>query len=166
MDETEGKEKRKPIGWIVLGAALFIVAAALTVLLLEPTERSYRFVTVDHPVNMWSDGSDRWAYFFVGFGKPADLAAKARAELIPLGFLEDKSQAPWFRFENGSQEVIVCRHGEFAVDTLPGGGKLTKGRYPPGSPPMADSQCVLVKNGPGTKGSAMSFQLKKLIHGW
>ena len=164
MDGVERKAPKKPIGWIVLSAVLFILAAAATVLLLEPTDRSYRFVTVDHPVEMWSDGGDRWAYFFVDMGKPADLASKARTELLPLGFTEDKSQSPWFRFVNGNQEVIVCRHGEFSVNRSPGSGKLTKGRRQPSS--ISDSQCVLVKNGPGTKGSAMSFQLKKLIHGW
>ena len=164
MDEIEGKARKKPIGWIVLGGILFVVAATATVLLLEPTDGSYRFVTVDHPVDMWSDGGDRWAYFFVGVGKPADLAVKARAELLPLGFTEDKSMTPWFRFVKDKQEVIVCRHGEFAVNRTTAGGTLTKGRRPAGS--INDSQCVLVKNGPGTKGTAMSFELKKLIYGW
>src|SRR5688500_12798440 len=125
MEGEERASRKRPIGWIVLGLVLLILAGTAIVLLMEPTDRSYRFVTVDHPVNIWSEKGDRCAYFSIGKGKTEELASKARGELLPLGFTEDKSQAPWFRFVKGNQEVIVCRHADFAVSL---GGKLERAR--------------------------------------
>lgn len=146
----------------VLGFLALIAVIAVVLGLGNPQERSYGFVTVDHPVDMWHIGDDHWAYYSLGEGTTADLAAKARPELLALGFQETPTGKPWFRFTMGKKEVVICDHSEFGVSSGSGGRRLEfrestdHGRAP----------CVLVKNGLGTSDSLYGFQLKKLIHGW
>lgn len=132
-----------------------------------PTKPSYKFVTTDHPVNMWKEEKDKWAYFYIGGKSLADLAAKARSELIPQGFTEDTTKKPWVCFVKGTEEVVVCNHQDFAVNSGPFTSKLTQGYWPKGiTKPTQDVPCVLVKNGPGTEMNPVAFSIKKLIFGW
>jgi len=157
--------KAKNIGiGIVVVLGVFIIAAGVT--LAKPVERSYSFISVDHPVDMWKDGKDKWSYYSIGEGTKKDLAARVRKDLGSQGFVEDKSQKVWARFVRGNKEVVVCNHDEFAVNGGPFGGKPvlspTLGKYKSGS----QWPCVLVKNGPGTSEPIELFQVKKIVHGW
>lgn len=155
-------EKRKGFGiWIIV--VVVVVLGSLASVSIVPTPRSYRFVTVDHPVDMWQDGSDKWAYFSLGMGKTTDVASEARKELTALGFAEDVTSRPWFRFVKGNVEVVVCNHYEFAVN---GSTLVANSSGPPSGATPDQWPCVLVKNGPGTDASLSAFQVKKLIHGW
>jgi hypothetical protein len=139
-----------------------VIAGALFLGLATPQGSSFAFVKADHPIDMWQDGKDRWAYYSVGDGSSKELAALARKELVGKGFTEVKTGKPWFRFTNGDQEVLVCNHSEFAVNGGPSGSKLDLH-------PAIDKNpwpCVLVKNGPGTSGSLAGFQVKKLVLRW
>jgi hypothetical protein len=157
--------KRKQ--WIVwsIASLVALLVAVVIALSTQPAPTSYKFVTVDHPVDMWQDGGDTWAYFSLGEGSTFDVSEKARQELLPQGFVEDTTRAPWYRFTNGREEVIVCNHHEFAVESYPGGSKIVPGRATlhPGSRPWP---CVLVKNGAGTEMPLPTFKIKKLVHGW
>jgi hypothetical protein len=148
------------LGALLIGFAFFIPAIS------QPPGRSYSFIPMDHAVSMLQDGKDRWSYYNWGIVAVSTVAEQARKELVPLGFREDSSQRPWFRFIKSNQEVIVCDHSEFYFN----GSKPMISKPPPGpnpgSTPYGMSPSVLVKNGPGTEGSMLGFQVRKLIHGW
>lgn len=113
---------------------------------------------------MWRDGDDRWAYDGADSGPASAMADKARAALLPLGFIEDASQRPWYRFTKGREEVVVCDHGEFAVNMVASGkSKLVHMSLPEG---RQNDQSVLVKNGPGAHVPTAIFQVEKIAHGW
>ncbi|MBS1700649.1 MAG: hypothetical protein JST12_03240 [Armatimonadetes bacterium] len=133
---------------------------------LTPAPKSYSFVTVDHPVDMWQDGKDKWAYYSMGPGETKDLAAKVRAELGPEGFVEDPSAKPWYEFDKGNVSVVVCNHHEFGVNRTWGGSKLMKPKPSTTGPSPGPWPCILVKNGPGTDTSINWFKVKKVLHGW
>ncbi len=157
-------KKIKP-GFVILGGVLLVLIIA-GFKAAEPAPPSYPFITQDHPIDMWKDGNDKWAYYSMNDGTPADLAKKVRGVLTAQGFTEDTSQTPWFVFTKGNNEVVVCNHNEFGVNQGIGSGKLLKPAPYTGSPMMKSWPCVLVKNGPGTETSVVFFQVKKLIHGW
>ena len=101
--------------WVLVGA--FSTVALLVVFFIvgvgAPPGPSFSFVTVDHPVDMWQDGTDRWAYFSWGQGNVGEVANRARKELLPQGFKEDFSEKPWFRFIKDRVEVVICSHYQF-----------------------------------------------------
>jgi hypothetical protein len=150
---------RKSIArFTVLVTGVFLISSIA--ILSQPAEATFRFAAVDHPVDIWAEGSNRWAYFSVGGTRSlGQVASEARGELVAQGFHEDRSRAPWVRYLKGDQEVVICTHSEFSVGS---GGKLLQNK---GRPDIV-WPVVLVKNGPGTHGSLQLFQVKKLIHGW
>lgn len=147
---------------VVILAAIIVVAVIGAIKLGAPQPKSYSFVTVDHPVDMWQDGKDKWAYYSIGNGTTKDLAGTVRADLKAQGFTEDSTQKPWYRFVKNDREVVVCNHNEFSLC----GSQL----MPPGKMkvpvPATQWPCILVKNGPGTDTSVGFFQVKKLVRGW
>lgn len=148
---------------IVIASFLLLCLISGLVLAGPGPGRSYKFVIEDHPVEMWEDGKDRWGYFSLGNGTVKTQAANARKELLPLGFVEDASFKPRFRFVKGAEEVVICNHPDFYTN----GSKLmwakTSSRI---TPATGEWPCALIKNGPGTAGSMTGFKMRKLIHGW
>ena len=156
---------KRLVGWsVLLAAALMVVVAAAA--LASPTPRSYRFVTVDHPVDMWKDGQDTWAYYAAGHGTLGQFAEEVRSFLTAQGFTEDATHKPWFRFVKGNVEVVLCDHSEFAVNGARGDMKLTAVTPEVEVGPRRECPCVLVKNGQGTDTSVLAFQVKKLFFRW
>src|SRR3954464_5251703 len=96
--------KRSPTA--ILVGVLLLATFACVALISSAEQRSFSFVSDDHPIDRWNQGEDRWAYFFNGRGTTATLAAQARAELGPRGFTEDASMRPWYRFVKGKEEVV------------------------------------------------------------
>ena len=151
--------------WTLLVIVPCIAAALAISALAQPTEQTYRFVGTDHPVDMWTAGADRWAYFGAnGLGSSASMAEKARVTLAPMGFIEDVTQRPWYRFVKGREEVIVCDHSEYGV-----------GRDGQGNPTVEHANIsegpknypiMLVKNGLGSHASPAVFRIKKALLGW
>jgi hypothetical protein len=157
---------KRPVWPKVVGAAVGIIVCAIALLGMARPDRAFSFVTEDHPVDTWADGGDKWAYFSEGGTVPA-LLPKARRELLGLGYVEDTTQRPWYRFVHGSKEVVICNHHEFEVNgTGLGSSKLAKPRPRTGSLPPNPWVCVLVKNGPGTSMNLTAFEIHKLIRGW
>ena len=164
----EPTEKRPPnkIGLILIAVLIFLVVIVLSKA-GGPSKPQYHFVTADHPVDMWTNKKDRWAYFFIGGNSLKELGDKAREELTPLGFQEDTTESPWIRFVKGSEEIVVCNHQDFATISSPTGTVLTKGMWPKGmAKPTADSPCVLIKNGPGTNIPMWKFTVEKIVYRW
>jgi len=161
MTEEKGSNRRI---YLFIGVALVCMFTVFMVLRPGTYSGAYRFIRVDHPVEMWQTGPDRWAYFSPGQPGIKMLAQEARAELVPLGFKEDNSKAPWVRFLRGSEEVVICNHDEFALDA----GKLVKTAPMTlaSTTPRSEWSCVLVKNAPFTRGSLQIFNINKLVHGW
>lgn len=147
---------------VVILAAIIVVAVVGAIKLGAPQPKSYSFVTVDHPVDMWQDGKDKWAYYFIGTGTTKVLASTVRTDLKTQGFAEDDTQKPWYRFVKNDREVVVCNHNEFAVN---GSHLMSQGKMKVPAP-TTEMPCILVKNGPGTDTSVGFFQVKKLVHGW
>ena len=169
--------KRANVGVRLLVLSFVGFAALAGFLVMSPAPKSYSFVSVNHPVDMWGSGHDKWAYYAIGKGSTASLAALVRKSLEPQGYVEDNSVRPWYRFVKGDIEVVVCNHDEFAVNRSPFGSTLVKqdpkqtlARLRPSAPksmtPSTKFPCLLVKNGPGTSESLVGFRLKKLVHGW
>ena len=148
-------KRRLAILTIAVVAVCLIVGA-----LARPHERSFSFITVDHPVDIWHDGTERWAYFSLGSSTTAKVAERARSELLAQGYREDHSKKPWIRFIKEDREVVICNHNEFEVN----GNKLAVQKRKHSGTSVWP--CVLVKNGPGTTGALWVFKAKKLIHGW
>lgn len=164
-DETITERPKSPVKPILITA--IIATLAILAISMMGTQgavrKSYGFIKVDHPVDMWNDGRDRWAYYSIGSEDVAKLAQDARTELLPLGFKEETSMKPWFRFLNGTQEVIVCAHDEIELN----GSKLAPHRKYTGMPkPTRKWAVVHVKNGPGSRAPLISFKALKLVHGW
>jgi hypothetical protein len=152
--------------WIILGAVAFVLAIA-AIKFSKPVPPSYSFITVDHPIDMWQDGNDQWAYYMnESQSTVAEQASLARKTLSDQGFTEDKSRMPWICFVKGANEVVICNHNEFAVNGSLKGSKLvqTKAATPAGS--GGQWPCILVKNGPGRRVPIVVFQIIKLIHRW
>jgi len=147
------------LGWVIGFSILSLAFAPMVALLATPAERSYAFVP-DHPVDLWQDGSDRWAYYFVHLGDSSKLLKQAKPILLAEGFKENGSRASWNRFTKGDQEVIVYDSGVNAFDRSGKRSPMPKGIE------ATHTQCVLVKNGPGTHDSLEFFKAKKLLHGW
>ncbi len=165
MAEPSVERPRSPFRLILISVLLaLVVLAGISMIGTQGAVRkSYGFIKVDHPVDMWDDGRDRWAYFSIGSEDVAKLAQDARAELLPLGFKEETRMKPWFRFLNGTQEVIVCSHDEIELN----GTKLAPQRKYTGMPKPAKKWAVVhVKNGPGSRAPLISFKALKLLHGW
>lgn len=154
--------KSKSKGGFVFAGIAAVALAPFFYGLVQPHEPSYRFVTVDHPIDMWRYKCDTWAYYGVRNGKIEDLLKEARAELLPRGYTEDASKKPWRRFIKGKSEVVICYHDQFAVED----NRLVQSTLRGARSTPSDYNCVLVKNGPGTEESLPLFQVKKLIHGW
>ncbi len=150
--------------WVAGTFLLALVCGPAVGALSQRPERPYGFIGTDHPIDMWRDGRSQWAYYGSGFEPSSNLAQKARAALGPLGFTEDRSEKPWYRFVKGDEEVVVCDHSEFAVNGVSlGTSRLVHNRMQETTQNYA---CVLVKNGPGTHESTTLFQVKKILHGW
>ncbi len=151
----------------------FIACLLVVILVSSITVRgtSYRplygFAKAQHPVEMWDGPDGRWGYYFIGSKPVKDLAESARAELLPLGFSEDRSQAPWVCFVKGNEEVILCNHDEFGVTR----GKVEHVKAHPVSgsataTPPTQWSCVLFRNAPFNRGSLVIFTINKVAHGW
>ena len=123
----------------------------------------YGFLPADHPIDVVSDQSGRWFYYFMDRlpGGVPRLAAQVRQELLPQGFTEDTSSRPWFRFVKGNREVIVCNHDEIgwnAPRLVHSPSVIQAGRilWP-----------VLWVHQPGADPSGVArFQVKKLLLRW
>ncbi len=152
---------------LVIASAIILVAGIGAIKLGSPEPKSYSFVSVDHPVDMWEDGKDKWAYYFIGTGTTKDLATKAGIDLKAQGFVEDNTKKPWYRFVKGDREVIVCNHSEFGVNVQrDGSSKVVNSSSMKVPLPTTAMPCILVKNGPGTNTSVSFFKIKKLVRLW
>ena len=141
----------------------FVALAPMVAVLSRPAERSYAFLP-DHPVDLWHEGRDRWAYYMVGPGPSAEWVRKVRPALLTEGFREDPKRWIGVRFVRGGEEVVVCDHDEFATMQDPWGNtKLVRSTGTTFADPWS---CVLVKNGPGTHDSPTLFAMKKVLYGW
>lgn len=168
MTDPQKNRRRSRLQVVLALAAVF--AALITVVLLLPTNSTgYRFITVGHPISVMSDTTGRWFYYSADqlSGDAPTLAATVRRELEPLGFVEDATNKPWFRFVNGDREVIVCYHHEIA--TMPTsllGVNVIHERLPPAQQPKEKWTVVWVHEpGPDPLGVA-AFQVKKRVFGW
>jgi hypothetical protein len=155
-----GRRRNIFIGTVTV-FGFFVVLSIVA--LLRPQPPTFAFVQADHPIEMWNDGKDRWAYFMSGERDWTALVEEARSELNPQGFVEDRSRSPWICFSNGSIEVVLTDHSAFGVNATGfGSGKLIRNA----SVTTKQWPCVLVKNGPGTGGSMAVYQMKKLVLRW
>src|SRR5438045_2248796 len=109
--DTMPLKRRRSGFWFLIAAAA--CAGIVALLIPQPPPTAYRFITADHPISVELDRNGRWFYYMAdGRGTVTQVANGVREELLPLGFREDFSSKPWFRFVKGSREVIVCNHDE------------------------------------------------------
>ena len=126
---------------------------------------SYDFLGHGLPDSLFESGFDKLAiYDFDMLDSNKDIVQRARAELIPLGFVEDSSQKPWVRFSNGALEVAIVEsatHQDInyrATPTL----VITFDK----SRELTERQRIwraIVKNGKGTEMSIKEFEIRRRI---
>jgi hypothetical protein len=166
--ESKPRSKRQWTIFTVVPLGLIFAMAIGAVLLPSQPERRYSFIRADHPIDVGSDGNGRWFYYMPDAGgqTPAQLASTVRADLMAMGFVEDMTNRPWFRFANGGREVIVCNHDEIA--TMP--RSLLGWRVIHQKPlPAAQRQRwpVIWVHEPGENTVAIiRFKFQKVVRGW
>src|SRR5438045_1386494 len=101
-----------------------------------------------------------------GHGTVTQVANRAREELLPLGFREDLSSKPWFRFVKGAREVIVCKHDEIATypRSLLEAGVIHGTSI--GVPGTVDCPVLWVYEPGRDAFGVAAFQLRKLVFRW
>ncbi len=152
--------------WLSLAALIFVCAVFL-IASKPSSDYHYSFLTADHPIDVISDARGRWFYYMpapVTGGAPK-LADSVRNELLPLGFTEDLSNKPWFRFVKGDREVIVCNHDEIATDGSVSNTHVIHETRP--AVPQSTKYAVVWIHQPGSNSSGVAaFQIKKLVFRW
>ncbi len=168
QEETSRKPRRvRFLPWLLIAGG--VIGLLMLFLLLKPSgDVPYQFMqTIDHPISVMGDHSGRWFYYGPGRmkGSATQIAAGIRKELLPLGFTEDTTGKPWFRFVNGNREVIVCNHDEIAANSSLTSTQVVH-ETPSASPPRVLYPVVWVHQ-PGTDMTGLAvFQVKKLLLRW
>ena len=172
MDAEHPNRKRRPwmaAFWVLLIVLLAVVTGMVAVPFRPPT--AYRFITVDHPIDVMNDASGRWFYYSFFDPDPTKgtvtaLAAAVRKELLPQGFAEDTANKPWFRFVKGAREVIVCNHDEIAANHTSLTSAIVFHGWRVGTKQGQQWPVIWVHEpGRDTAGVA-AFMVKKLVYRW
>lgn len=166
QDESLRQSSRSTARRWVLAASGGFLLLFVVMLFAIRDPAPYHFFRADHPVSMLSDATGTWTYY--SLGPPAnveDLSAKARTELIQIGFSEDTKSKPWYRFTRGDREVIICNHNEIAVDQSKTFPRLFPGRRSH-STPKNPWPVVWVHQGGQNKVRVAIFQVQKTLFLW
>jgi hypothetical protein len=169
-DSPAGEQRRRARWGRVVLLPLAVIAALLLPWLLMPvnSDSLYPFIRAAHPIDAGSDVGGRWFYYMPASGAmtPSQLAAVARADLVPRGFKEDTTKRPWFRFVNGGHEVIVCNHDQIA--TAPTSLLGWRVFHAPSLPAVRRQNWPVVwVREPGPNAAAiLRFKAQKFVLGW
>ncbi len=151
--------------WLALLLPAMLIVHMLVLGALRPR---YPFLHTGHLIDVVSDASGHWYYYLPEWpeGSVDQLAAEVKADLLARGFVEDKSQKPWYRFVKGDREVVVCYHCEIATIPSATGQQVVHGTWPPslGAPPR---NAVIWCREPGDgRNEAFLFQIEKKLLGY
>ena len=169
MQEKHRRKPRQPrfLLWMEIAGA-GIVLLVLFLLLKPSGDAPYQFMqAMEHPIDVMGDRSGRWFYYGPErmAGTAPQIAATIRRELLPLGFTEDTSAKPWFRFVKGNREVIVCNHDEIAADASLTDSTVFHSTLP--NQPGRSLAPVVWLHQPGTDATGVAaFQVKKFLLRW
>lgn len=158
--------KKKSLNKVFLMGLLIVsMMVGFVVFRVKSRLPSYDFLGHGLPDSLFEFGSDKWAiYDFDMLDSNKDIVQRARAELIPLGFVEDSSQKPWVRFTKGKLEVAIVEsdiHRDINYKATAGLViSFDKSRE------LTERQRLwraIVKNGKGTEMSTNEFEIRRRI---